>query len=121
MLPTSYEKLFSSWKKKKHSIEGIKVSHIEGRDYTREKVRIRDKHTCQFCGKKWLKGKRKLDVHHIDEDKEKTLQYDSPKESENMITLCHKCHLNVPGHRKKMSKISKEWRKKRGTSIHSPS
>jgi len=74
-----------------------------GRDLVREKIRIRDNHTCQICNKKWESGQRRFDVHHKDCDKEKTRQYDNyEKEKNNMITLCHKCHLNLPQHRKKM-------------------
>src|ERR1700682_1437819 len=39
-----------------------------GQDYVREWVRIRDRHTCQVCRKEWQKGKRRLDVHHLDEE-----------------------------------------------------
>jgi predicted transcriptional regulator len=76
---------------------------LEGRDYNREIVRIRDNFTCQLCGKIWIKG-RKFDVHHLDCIKEKTQQYDKPEEFSNMITLCHKCHLNIPAHRKSMER-----------------
>ncbi|NQU83518.1 MAG: hypothetical protein HQ536_02295 [Parcubacteria group bacterium] len=66
----------------------------EGKELTREKVRIRDGHACQKCGKKWTKGERRLDVHHLDCDKEKSSKYENyKKEQHNMITLCHKCHL----------------------------
>jgi 5-methylcytosine-specific restriction endonuclease McrA len=73
------------------------------RDRVRELIRIRDNHTCQICGKKWVEGKRRFDVHHKDCDKEKTLQCDNyEKEKDNMITLCHKCHLNLPEHKRVM-------------------
>ena len=75
-----------------------------GRDCTRELVRIRDNHTCQICGKIWEPGKRRLDVHHKDFDKEKSQKYERyEEEQKNMITLCHKCHLNLPGHKRQMS------------------
>src|SRR3989344_3286690 len=41
---------------------------LEGRDRLRELVRIRDNHTCQKCGKKWIEGTRRLDIHHLDEE-----------------------------------------------------
>jgi 5-methylcytosine-specific restriction endonuclease McrA len=76
-----------------------------GRDLIREKIRKRDDYTCKICGKKWVVGFRRLDVHHIDCVKEKTRQYDNYElEKDNMITLCHKCHLNIPKHREEMSK-----------------
>ena len=84
----------------------INISILTGmtscaRDRIRELVRIRDKHTCQICGKKWNPELRKLDVHHIDCKKEKTRQCDDwETEKQNMITLCHKCHLNLPEHKK---------------------
>ena len=80
------------------------IGKISGRDFTRELIRSRDNHTCQICGKKWEEGTRRLDVHHKDNDKEKTKQYDVyEKEKDNLITLCHKCHLNLPAHRKSMT------------------
>lgn len=30
-------------------------------------VRKRDKNTCRKCGKKWLTGHRRFDVHHLNE------------------------------------------------------
>ncbi|MCK9370376.1 helix-turn-helix domain-containing protein [Candidatus Dojkabacteria bacterium] len=86
------------------------ITHLTGmesgsRDRNRELVRIRDKYTCQICGKVWQKGKRRFDVHHLDEDKNKTRQIDNLlEESKNMITLCHSCHLNLPGHKLSMKK-----------------
>ncbi len=78
---------------------------FEGSDYTREMVRRRDKHTCQKCGKKWKKGKRRFDVHHLNGNCGKLSQsYDRVKSIHLLITLCHKCHLNLPEVRKKMSK-----------------
>ena len=80
---------------------------LSGMDTLREKVRMRDKHTCQKCGKKWEKGKRRFDTHHLDEEYEglnggrgyytldKTLL-------DRIITLCHKCHLNLPHIKAKM-------------------
>ncbi len=93
--------------KKKRAYLGIKdkgMERNEGTDFPRELIRIRDNHTCQICGKIWEKGQRKLDIHHIDFAKEKTRQYDNfLKEKDNMITLCHKCHLNLEEHRLAMS------------------
>lgn len=76
---------------------------LEGQDRVREIIRRRDNWTCQICGKKWKESQRRFDVHHIDCKKEKSKQYDIwEKEKNNMITLCHKCHLNIPEHRRKM-------------------
>lgn len=77
---------------------------LSGRDSVREKIRIRDNHTCQKCGKKWAKGERRFDVHHKDCIKEKTQQYDNYEiEKDNMVTFCHHCHLNLPEHKSAMS------------------
>jgi 5-methylcytosine-specific restriction endonuclease McrA len=66
-----------------------------GRDFIREKIRARDNYTCQSCGRVWKQNERRFDVHHIDCDNLKTYQYDNlSKEADNLITLCHKCHLN---------------------------
>ena len=88
----------------------MKKNALTGRDYTREKVRKRDNYTCQHCLLVWKKGERRFDVHHKDLDKDKTKGYDKPEEFNNLITLCHKCLLNIPGHKKKMreSSLSKE-------------
>jgi len=75
------------------------------RDRNRELVRIRDKHTCQICGRIWKIGERRFDVHHKDCDDSKTRMVDNLKiEIDNMITLCHKCHLSLPEHKQKMRK-----------------
>jgi hypothetical protein len=66
-----------------------------GRDYTRELVRQRDKRTCQMCHRVWKKGERRFDVHHIYECGSKSMAYDSVVDIDNMITYCHRCHMNV--------------------------
>lgn len=87
-------------------IEAVK-SMDGGRDRHREIIRIRDNHTCQICGKMWMGG-RKFDVHHLDCDNKKSRQCDNlEREKNNLITLCHKCHLNLPEHRKAMMWISR--------------
>lgn len=78
-----------------------------GLDYIREWARIRDRHTCQICFKKWEKGKRRLDVHHLDENRESTRDIKWDKENlHRLITLCHKCHLSLDSVQKK---IQKHW------------
>lgn len=81
------------------------INKLFGRNYTREKIRFRDNYTCQVCHIKWKEGSRRLDVHHKDCIKEKSRQYDSyEKEKDNLITLCHKCHMNLPEHKQQMQK-----------------
>lgn len=77
---------------------------LEGLDYIRECVRIRDKHTCQECGKVWKKGQRRFDVHHLDgQCGKKSQSYDRKANMDGLTTLCHKCHLNLDEVRHKMS------------------
>ena len=70
----------------------------------REKKRKEDKYTCQLCGKVWKEGKRRLDVHHLDEELEgkEGLKYKNCKDFSRIITLCHRCHLNLESVRNKM-------------------
>ena len=57
----------------------------------REAIRKRDNYVCQICGihQTELKGLfRKLDIHHIDYDKDNL----NPK---NLISLCKSCHMKT--------------------------
>lgn len=75
------------------------VEHISGGiSKVREKIRIRDNYTCQMCGKKWEKGKRRFDVHHLDEvmrgkTRMKGIIHYDRNNSDKLITFCHKCHF----------------------------
>ena len=87
---------------------GIVNSNTGGRDYIRELVRMRDKHTCQMCRKKWMTTQRRFDVHHEDGDLEgkshmKGIIESDKKNMDKMITLCHRCHLNLDSVKKKMA------------------
>ena len=93
----------------------ISVNCSDGRERTRELVRMRDKHKCQDCGfrrfttsvvrynkkLKTLKGKKKsLDIHHLNGlCGKKSKSYDKVEDIQNLITLCHKCHYNRPEHK----------------------
>ena len=69
------------------------------RETNRELVRVRDNHTCQKCGKKWVKGCRRFDVHHLNGlCGKKSKGYDKKEDMGGMITLCHKCHYSLPEH-----------------------
>ena len=77
----------------------------EGKDRTRMLVRIRDKFTCQYCGKVRTyedckkTGLYMFDVHHLNGlCGKKSLKYDKVSEIDGLITLCHKCHFNHPEH-----------------------
>lgn len=92
---------------------------FEGRDYTRQKVRIRDKHTCQMCGVKWQPPSRRFDVHHLNGlCGKKSRGYDSVSDTDGLITLCHRCHISthpkrkarrvLPNHREKVFALRAE-------------
>ena len=55
-------------------------------------IRERDNHQCQICGKSTKQNSRKLDVHHIDYDKNNL-------DPENLISLCLNCHRKTNGNR----------------------
>jgi len=83
-----------------------KKGELQGVNKTREKVRIRDNHTCQDCGKKWEKDKRRFDCHHLNGlCGKKSRKYDRVSDMGGLITLCHKCHFNRPEHRVKRKKL----------------
>lgn len=89
-----------NWNKRKRAYLGFSLdikNYNGGLDFIREIVRKRDNDTCQKCLVKWIRGTRKLDVHHLDEKMEgkRDIKYDR-KNTNKMITLCHKCHLNLP-------------------------
>lgn len=82
------------------------VSHTYGRrDWkkTRQRIRKRDKYTCQGCGRRWRSRQRHFDVHHIRpfdlfEDPEKA------NADSNLITMCRRCHMRFhkpTGHKKR--------------------
>jgi hypothetical protein len=75
------------------------LKELEGIEYNREQVRLRDNYTCQKCFKVWTKGRR-FDVHHLlDIDGSCSNKYESAKvllQEGYAITLCHKCHLSLP-------------------------
>lgn len=61
---------------------------LEFNEILKEQIRKRDKCKCKLCGKKQKEHYRKLDVHHIDYDKENC-------KLNNLIALCDKCNLRV--------------------------
>lgn len=54
----------------------------------KEKIRARDNHKCQQCAMEQNSYYRKLDVHHIDYNKENC-------DENNLISLCQECHLKT--------------------------
>lgn len=75
------------------------LSSLSGRDVIREKVRKRDKYTCQGCSRVWEPGTRRFDVHHLNGlCGKKSKKYDRVAEIGGLITLCHRCHYRHPLH-----------------------
>ena len=70
------------------------MNKLEGRDATRELVRIRSNYLCQNCGEK--QGKRRLDIHHLKGCGVLTQKYDRQANTANLVALCHFCHMNLP-------------------------
>ena len=89
-----------------------------GRDYTRELARQRDNRTCQNCAKKWLIGQRRFDIHHIVGCGTRSMEYDKTSELDNLITYCHKCHLNLHTVRLKMANKTGQQKLARKKSIY---
>ena len=82
-----------------------------GRDYIRERVRVRDNYTCQSCGLKRTpddakkEHKKAFDVHHLEGlCGKKSKGYDKKNTMSCLITLCHKCHFNRHDHSYNMAK-----------------
>lgn len=84
-----------------------------GRNYRREYVRMRDKHTCQKCGRVWIKGQRRFDVHHLEESMfgknrmNGVVKYDR-ENMDKLITFCHKCHFAWHAKRDHLKSYSKK-------------
>ena len=88
-----------------------------GREFINEIVRTRDNHSCQICGKVWVKGQRRLDVHHMDEHMDGKsripgiLKYNR-ENLDKLVTLCHRCHFNLDRTRFRISNRLSPLRKK---------
>ncbi len=80
----------------------FKTNYLSPKEWLVEKnkARERDKDTCQKCGKKREKGKKALDLHHIDTAKAGYWHKDSKNnrfviirvKAEELISLCRSCH-----------------------------
>jgi len=78
-----------SWK------DGVSLE-LYGTDWTddlKESIRKRDNYTCQECGTHQDELSIKLDIHHIDYDKDNLNPI-------NLISLCRKCHVKTNFNRK---------------------
>jgi endogenous inhibitor of DNA gyrase (YacG/DUF329 family) len=58
---------------------------IEFNKKLKEKIRKRDRYTCQECGETQQESHRKLSIHHIDFNK-------TNNKENNLISLCGHCH-----------------------------
>ena len=56
----------------------------------KEQIRLRDNYKCQNCGCHEVENCRKLDIHHIDYNKENLFP-------DNLISLCQRCHGKTNG------------------------
>lgn len=85
------------WKPRKYCDDcTVLINNVGGRDRTREIVRCRDKHTCNKCGKVWIRGGRRFDVHHLNGKCGKySTGFDEVGTLDGMKTYCHKCHSNL--------------------------
>lgn len=54
----------------------------------KEQIRFRDGYKCQLCGCSELENGRRLDVHHIDYDKDNLAP-------DNLTSLCKSCHMKT--------------------------
>lgn len=85
----------NQWGDKNSSWRGGKSFEKYTIDWTktlRQAIRERDKYTCQICKEK--QGEISLDVHHIDYNKKNC-------DPNNLISLCHSCHMRTNGSREK--------------------
>jgi hypothetical protein len=69
----------------------------------KERVRVRDNFRCKICSVPELELLRRLHVHHIDYNKKNT-------NINNLISLCHKCHMKTNMNRKYWILYFKEHR-----------
>jgi len=60
----------------------------EFNDNLKEKIRRIDKHVCQICGINKIQLGYKLDIHHIDGNK-------NNNSFDNLISLCRECHISL--------------------------
>jgi len=67
----------------------------------KELIRNRDDYKCKICGCHEVENGRRLDVHHIDYDKNNI-------HPENLVSLCHKCHMITNGNREYWREFFKE-------------
>ena len=96
-----FQKGYKFWLgKKRPNISGEKSFHWQGgifpypqewKDDLKDSIRKRDYYICQLCGIHQDELEVKLDIHHIDYDKNNL-------NSDNLISLCRSCHRTKGTH-----------------------
>ena len=72
------------------------MHHRESYEKIRQEVLKRDNYKCQLCG-----SSKNVEVHHKDG---KGTEYDTDhmnNDKDNLITLCHRCHLTLEAIKRK--------------------
>jgi hypothetical protein len=68
-----------------HNGSSFKLYSFDWKNTLKESIRQRDNFKCKICNKLQEENTRKLDVHHIDYNKQNC-------NPDNLITLCMQCH-----------------------------
>jgi 5-methylcytosine-specific restriction endonuclease McrA len=85
-----------------HFIENLDRQYsLEFSKELKEQIRHRDNHECRLCHTKEEDYYRKLDIHHIDYNKQNC-------KKENLISLCNKCNIKVNYNREYWKSFFKE-------------
>ena len=74
---------------------------LEFNNKLREQIRKRDRYRCQECFRRQSELKIKLNIHHIDFNK----QNNNPQ---NLIALCNSCHMKTNYNRNNWAKYFKD-------------
>ena len=71
---------------------GRALSYGSGWKVIKEQVRARDR-VCQHCGKTPEESGRALDVHHL-----QPFRFSGDNSLDNLVALCHSCHMRADDH-----------------------
>ncbi len=67
----------------------------------KEQIRFRDKYKCKECGCSQLENDKQLDIHHMDYNKKNN-------RIDNLVALCHSCHMRTNKNREYWTKYFKK-------------
>lgn len=90
--PEKVKKAHHEWymkNRKRLGYKGLFASPGTGWNFVRLKVLARDNCICQVCGG----GAR--EVHHLDGTGSNRLEKEKNNSMDNLITVCHKCHIKL--------------------------